>query len=279
MEPTWPRLRTIRRSWLVSKRGGFLPAGIGNTSSTPMPSSRNGRATPGTTTWKTPVVLEVADDSVMLPSELATTRLLAAATRMPSSRSAVPGRAVGPKSALVSSTGAGRATPVASTWIDVTETISVIASWLRLVAGVNSVTVPVTRTRLPTAALAGGAVEVNTKMPSDVAGLPSAWPSAVCRKKPLLNFWAVTTPSVVTTAPSRGENRPLPWMSWICTTVTSSFSMVPRPWASPMAAPPGLLRLTKKVSSGSDVVSPLTVISTVVAVAPSAMVAAPLAAT
>ena len=39
--------------------------------------------------------------------------------------------------------------------------------------GMNSVTVPPTWTRLPTAAVAGGALEVKTKMPSEVFVLAS----------------------------------------------------------------------------------------------------------
>ena len=225
------------------------------------------------------MVVDVAAASLMLPSEAATTRLRAALTRMPSYFSAVPGNAVAPKSALVSSIGAGRATPVATTWMEVTDTSSVIDSWLRLVAGVNSVTVPVTRTRLPTAAVAGGAVEVKTKMPSEVAGLPSTCASAVCRKKPLLNFCAVTMPSVVTMLPFSGDSRPGPWICAMGMSVTSSFWMVPTPWPSDTSAPVTPVMSTKKVSLGSASVSPLMVMATVVEVAPSGMVAVPLAAT
>ena len=53
---------------------------------------------------------------------------------------------------------------------------------VRLVAslpGRNSATVPETSTWAPTAAAAGGADEVNTKMPSEVASLPSPSPSCM----------------------------------------------------------------------------------------------------
>lgn len=83
-------------------------------------------------------------------------------------------------------------------------------SWFGLVEGVNSSTFAVTRTRLPTAALAGGALEVKTNTPSEVAGSPSSL--ALCRKKPLLNLRAVTMPSVTTFSPTYGETRPLPWI-------------------------------------------------------------------
>ena len=73
-----------------------------------------------------------------------------------------------------------------------------------------SSTVPVTRTRLPTAAVAGGALLVNTNTASDVAGSPSSL--AACRKKPLLNLIAVTMPSVTTRLPLCGDSRPLPWI-------------------------------------------------------------------
>ena len=74
----------------------------------------------------------------------------------------------------------------------------------------NSITVPVTCTRLPTTAAAGGAVEVNTRMPSDVAGLPS--PVGSCMKKPLLSSF-VTTPVVLTTWPASVLAAALPWIS------------------------------------------------------------------
>ena len=74
----------------------------------------------------------------------------------------------------------------------------------------NSTTVPVTCTRLPTTAAAGGAVEVNTSTPSEVAGLPS--PVGSWMKKPLFSSF-VTTPLVLTTWPASGLTAPLPWIS------------------------------------------------------------------
>ncbi len=161
----------------------------------PMPGSRNGRATPGRVTWNTPSLLAVASFSSMLPPEGATTTARATLTRMPSRRSSVPGRASDASSAADSSTGAGNATPVSSTSI-VGPVIWVMVNWWGLEGGTNSATVPVTRTRLPTTAVAGGAPPVNTNTPSEVAGSPSSL--AACRKKPLLNFSAVTMPSVMT---------------------------------------------------------------------------------
>ena len=54
--------------------------------------------------------------------------------------------------------------------------------------------------------------------------------------------------------------------------VESSLTMVPVPWATATVALTGLARLTKKVSFGSTVVSPLTVTATVLAVSPAANV-------
>ena len=69
----------------------------------------------------------------------------------------------------------------------------------------NSATVAFICTSWPT--LTAGAVLVNTKMPSDVAGSPS--PVASCMKKPLL-FSFVTTPRVTTPCPTSGLLLPLP---------------------------------------------------------------------
>jgi hypothetical protein len=68
----------------------------------------------------------------------------------------------------------------------------------------------------------------------------------------------VTTPVVVTIWPARGEAAPLPWMSWMGVMTMSSLTMVPWPCASVTFAPTTLATLTKKVSFGSLVVSPLT---------------------
>ena len=91
--------------------------------------------------------------------------------------------------------------------VTVGDTISVI---VRLVAAPlrNSSTVPITCTLSPTSTV--GALEVNTKMPSDVATLPS--PTASCIQKPLVST-AVTTPSVFTCWSSYAERWPAPWIS------------------------------------------------------------------
>jgi hypothetical protein len=57
-------------------------------------------------------------------------------------------------------------------------------------------------------AAAGGALDVNTKIPSDVLRSASTVASGSCRKKPLL-LVPVTMP-VVVTLPARGEVDPLP---------------------------------------------------------------------
>ena len=88
---------------------------------------------------------------------------------------------------------------------------SVIGGLHGIRAGTNSCTVAVTVTSLPTAAAAGGALLVNTKIPSEVAGSVSACASGVCRKKPLV-LRAVTTPVVVTNCPSYGERASAPWI-------------------------------------------------------------------
>src|SRR6185436_14497649 len=74
----------------------------------------------------------------------------------------------------------------------------------------NSVTVAETCTIWPAATL--GSVLVKTKMPSDVAGLPS--PVRSCMKKPLL-LTLVTTPVVVMGWPTYGLDAPLPWICQI----------------------------------------------------------------
>ena len=79
-------------------------------------------------------------------------------------------------------------------------------SWL----GMNSCTVPVTQTSLPTAAAAGGAEEVNTNTPSEVIGSPSPG-AAIWMKKPF-DFTPVTMPLVVTMLRASGEASALPWI-------------------------------------------------------------------
>ena len=123
-----------------------------------------------------------------------------------------------------------------------------------------------------------GVAEVNTKMPSDVAALPSvgALPED-CRKNPLLRL-AVTKPSVITSWPSYADSSPLPWITPIEVITTSSFTIVPKPTPSPMEAPAGLLSVTKKVSLISSKVSPNTDTGMVALLAPWGIVSAPLAA-
>ena len=123
----------------------------------------------------------------------------------------------------------------------------------------NSLTVPVTLTRCPSAT-GVGQLPQKMKMPSEVLGSASASASSSWRKKPLSLFapWklAVTTPSTVTVLPAIGEVAPFPCTSWIL--VMSSLTIVPSPWPSVTMALVTLVTLTKKVSSVSGVTSPLT---------------------
>ena len=61
--------------------------------------------------------------------------------------------------------------------------------------------------------------------------------------------------------------------------VVSSFVIVPCPWPSARVAPDGLERLTRNVSFGSTVVSPLTVTLIVLLVCPAVKLSEPVAAT
>jgi hypothetical protein len=84
--------------------------------------------------------------------------------------------------------------------------------------GRNSLTVPVTRTRSPTATV--GALPVNTKMPSEVAGSPSPTGSCMKKLRPPAGVTAVTIPSTLPTiCPRKLETWPAPWMSAIVTAV------------------------------------------------------------
>ena len=69
--------------------------------------------------------------------------------------------------------GAGKGFPVDSRVTLGEFDISVIGGLFGSCDGTNSVTVPVTATELPIAAPAGSGLEVNMKMPSEVAGSPS----------------------------------------------------------------------------------------------------------
>jgi len=117
--------------------------------------------------------------------------------------------------------------------------------------------VPVTWTSAPSAAAAGGAPPVKTRIPSEVAGSASTVASGSWMKNPLLRT-PVTTPRVVTELPTIGDEAPGPWMSWIGVSATSSLVIVPCPWASVAVAPVMFVTLTKNVSLASTTVSPLT---------------------
>ena len=121
-------------------------------------------------------------------------------TRIPSKRSSCSSVPLGSVSAAVSVTGAGRALPVETSPTVGDPAISVAGGLKGSCGGTNSWTMPRTCTRLPTAAAAGGALPVKTKIPSEVAGSwsLSALSSGVWMKKPLLKRTAVTTPCVVT---------------------------------------------------------------------------------
>ena len=133
-----------------------------------------------------------------------------------------------------------------------TVTVGVV-SWVRgglkgSVLGKNSLTIPTTLTRLPTAAAAGGAVEVNTKMPSEVAGLASTSASVDWRKKALA-IRAVTMPSVTTAIPTIAEVEPLPWTSWMGVNAAGAAPGSGREAA--VAAKPGT-RSARTASSGAE---------------------------
>src|SRR6266550_3222276 len=100
-------------------------------------------------------------------------------------------------SAVVSVIGVGRGFPVLISEIEGEPEISVEGGLLGSLLGINSLTVPVTCTRLPTVAAAVGALEVKTKTPSEVAGSLSTLASGVWMKNPLL-LRAVTIPVVET---------------------------------------------------------------------------------
>jgi len=125
------------------------------------------------TTWNTPSLKASASFSSMDPPLGATTIDWATLTRMPSYRSSVPGNASLPRSLAPSSIAAGSATEVASS-STVGDTSSVMVSWFGADEDRYSSTVAVTRTRLPTAALAGGAPPVKTNTASEVAASPSS---------------------------------------------------------------------------------------------------------
>jgi hypothetical protein len=84
--------------------------------------------------------------------------------------------------AAVITIGAGSGLPVES-WITLVGAVSSVSGGESgSCVGTNSETVAVTCTRLPTAAPAGGAAEVKTKMPSDVFGSASTSASGAGRR-------------------------------------------------------------------------------------------------
>src|SRR5215471_10777036 len=112
-------------------------------------------------------------------------------------------------SAAAITTGAGSGLPVETNVTVGDPAISVVEGLLGSDDGMNSWTVPATTTEFPTAAAAGGALDVNTKIPSEVFGSASALTSGVCKKNPLV-LTPVTIPLVVTALPANGDVAPLP---------------------------------------------------------------------
>ena len=77
-------------------------------------------------------------------------------------------------SAAVSVTEAGSGLPLESRLTVGEPAISVTGGLFKSADGMNSCTVPITATELPRAADAGSGLDVKTKTPSEVLGLPSA---------------------------------------------------------------------------------------------------------
>ena len=221
-----------------------------------------------------PLDVDVAEASLRNPCVGAVTVSEAIDTRMPSTFSSASRVDVGLMSDAVIGIGAGSGWPVATGTIVRLPAISVSGGCTGSAPGTNSVTVPVTCSSAPTTAAGGSVDPVKTTMPSDVSGSVSASASGVCRKKPF-DLRAVTTPRVDTVAPTIGEVAPAPWMAWIVVSCTSSLRIVTTPESSPTLAPTTLPTTTANVSFGSMNVSPTTLTSTAVSLAPSAMVWAP----
>src|SRR5262245_31958181 len=104
-------------------------------------------------------------------------------TRMCSTRSSWSKGPAGSGKMGVSATGAGSGLPV-EIWTTVGDVSQVDGGESGSSTGTNSAIVPVTWTRAPTAAAAGGGADVKTKMPSEVAGSASTSASLACTKKP-----------------------------------------------------------------------------------------------
>src|ERR1700687_3297088 len=111
-------------------------------------------------------------------------------------------------SAAVRTTGGGSALPVLMAKMFVVEASSVCDGLFGSDAGMNSCTVPVMQMLFPSAAVAGGADDVKTKMPSEVFGSPSPG-EGIWIKKPF-DFKPVTMPLVVSVLPASGDVLPLP---------------------------------------------------------------------
>ncbi len=126
----------------------------------------------------------------------------------------------------------------------------------------NSLDAPVTRTLSPTLTGTGQLVQ-KTKMPSDVAGSASTSASSSWIKKPRSCpepwvWYAPTTMASTVNVPA-AELSSFVWISWMSVTTTpSSLTIVPWPCPSTTVAPVTFVTLTKKVSSGSATVSPVT---------------------
>src|SRR5947209_4662375 len=133
-------------------------------------------------------------------------------TRMPSYLSSWSMPPAGLVSEGLSTTGGGSGLPTLIAKTLLGEAISVCDGLAGSLPGTNSWTFPVTHNSLPATTTAGGADEVNTNTPSEVAGSPSPG-GGIWMKKPL-DFRPVTMPLVVTpVAPASGDVSPLPWIS------------------------------------------------------------------
>src|ERR1041384_3465043 len=137
-----------------------------------MPGSRNGRATLVTTAWNTALDVDVALGSLTDPCVPEIVVIESACTRMPSyfSRLLMSFTSV---AAAVIVIGAGNGFPVESRVTEIVPPSSVAGGLFTSADGMNSCTVPPAETELPTAAAAGGALEVNTNTPSEVFGSAS----------------------------------------------------------------------------------------------------------
>src|SRR6266576_3126056 len=120
-----------------------------------------------------PALVPVALASLTVPRVGATTLSEFTCTRIASYFSSCNKAPVGLASGLVRTTGPGRVFPVLIAKTLLGDVSSVCDGLLGSLLGMNSCTFPVMHRSLPTAAAAGGALEVKTKTPSDVLGSPS----------------------------------------------------------------------------------------------------------